>query len=539
MQARRGRLRSVREPGDDRPHRRQRADADRREGHGRGRAGQPTKRAGADRREVTTSRAAADLVAFRPIIESAASGIVSSRAFTGLFRAAVRDVHRAVFDRDRDTVTLTVADVGTLLAAALEQVRPSLARRLEATERVALLSRDIGSVGGDLARLADRIRVLAIVLLALSLILAAGALALSNDRRRTVVELGDRRRRGRGAPGGRVCRRPLARDRPARRPGEPGRGRRGLGRVPRRPAHSGVDRRRLRRRGRRRGRLDHQAGRRPRPARPRPPPGGRPARRRAAASGAPGAARGRPRGGRSARPGGARGGAPAAPDGCRRLPDLRGSHRGAQAGLPAPRGRRGPPAGRQPRPLARPPARDGAARGGADRRRRHDLRRHGRRHDRRAGAGSLQRSRRAVRTRAGRSRAPGDPQRDVGARARQVLVTAGPPDRGSARRRDSRPPDRHPLRRPAAERQAAHPFRESRGAAPAGRAGRAEPGRRGRRHPHPGAGGVRRRGRARHVPLPHLLRARRHSRWSRCSTTCATSSSPIRTRCSSSSTRTT
>jgi hypothetical protein len=133
---------------------------------------------------------AADLVAFRPIIESAASGIVSSRAFTGLFRAAVRDVHRAVFDRDRDTVTLTVADVGTLLAAALEQVSPSLARRLEATERVALLSRDIGSVGGDLARLADRIRVLAIALLGLSLILAAGALALSNDRRRTVVELG-------------------------------------------------------------------------------------------------------------------------------------------------------------------------------------------------------------------------------------------------------------------------------------------------------------------------------------------------------------
>jgi hypothetical protein len=64
---------------------------------------------------------AADLTAARPIIQSVASEIVGSRAFTGLFRSAVRDVHRALFDRDRDTVTLTVADVGTVLAAA-EQV---------------------------------------------------------------------------------------------------------------------------------------------------------------------------------------------------------------------------------------------------------------------------------------------------------------------------------------------------------------------------------------------------------------------------------
>src|SRR5918999_2445385 len=126
---------------------------------------------------------AADLTAARPIIQSAASGIVGSRAFTGLFRSAVRDVHRALFDRDRDTVTLTLADVGTVLAAALEQVRPSLARELEATERVELFQRDIGSASGDVARLADKVRALALVLLAVSLGLAAGALALSHDRR--------------------------------------------------------------------------------------------------------------------------------------------------------------------------------------------------------------------------------------------------------------------------------------------------------------------------------------------------------------------
>jgi hypothetical protein len=132
----------------------------------------------------------ADLIAARPIIESAASAVVGSRAFTNLFRSAVRDVHRALFNRDKNTLTLTVADVGTVLGAALEGLRPSLARKVQSTGRVALVQRDVGSLSATLARLGDRIRALALLLLALSLVLVAGALAVSNDRRRTVAELG-------------------------------------------------------------------------------------------------------------------------------------------------------------------------------------------------------------------------------------------------------------------------------------------------------------------------------------------------------------
>ncbi|HEY3188111.1 MAG TPA: hypothetical protein VGJ70_11595 [Solirubrobacteraceae bacterium] len=132
----------------------------------------------------------ADLIAARPIIESVAGDIIGSRAFTGVFRAAVGDLHRALFDRDRDTVTLTVADAGTLLAAALEKLRPALAREVETTSRVALVRRDVGSLSADLARFADRIRLLAPLLSVLCLALAAGAVAVAPDRRRTVVELG-------------------------------------------------------------------------------------------------------------------------------------------------------------------------------------------------------------------------------------------------------------------------------------------------------------------------------------------------------------
>ena len=76
----------------------------------------------------------ADLLAARPLIASAVSGIVGGGAFRSLFRHAVLDAHRAIFERDRDTLTLTLADVGTVVAAALEKVDPKLAADLDAGE---------------------------------------------------------------------------------------------------------------------------------------------------------------------------------------------------------------------------------------------------------------------------------------------------------------------------------------------------------------------------------------------------------------------
>ncbi len=132
----------------------------------------------------------ADLIAARPIIESVASEIVGGRAFTSLFRKAVRDLHRALFKRDRNTVTLTLTDVGTVLAAALEQVRPALADELQATERVELVTSDIGSLSAKLADIAETVELLALFLVLLSLVLVAGALVVATDRRQAVVELG-------------------------------------------------------------------------------------------------------------------------------------------------------------------------------------------------------------------------------------------------------------------------------------------------------------------------------------------------------------
>jgi hypothetical protein len=62
-------------------------------------------------------------------------------------------------------VTLTAADIGTIVACALEAVQTILARRMETTRRVQLLRRDIGSVSATAARTADTFRLFAPVVL--------------------------------------------------------------------------------------------------------------------------------------------------------------------------------------------------------------------------------------------------------------------------------------------------------------------------------------------------------------------------------------
>jgi hypothetical protein len=132
----------------------------------------------------------ADLLAARPIIASAVSGIVGSPAFRALFRRAVLDVHRAVFAHDEDTVTLTLADVGTVAAAGLERLRPQLADELERSGDVVVVKQSIGSAAAEAARIADDVRVLAYVLIGLTLVAAIAALVVTPDRRVTIAQLG-------------------------------------------------------------------------------------------------------------------------------------------------------------------------------------------------------------------------------------------------------------------------------------------------------------------------------------------------------------
>ncbi|MEA2178101.1 MAG: hypothetical protein QOG77_1398, partial [Solirubrobacteraceae bacterium] len=131
-----------------------------------------------------------ELLAARPLIIGATSGIVGGGAFGALFHRAALDVHRSIFDRDQNTITLTLVDVGTVAGGALQQFRPKLAEQLERTGRIPVLRQKVSGVAGELARIGDRIRFLALVLGALTIAAAAAALVVSTDRRRTVAQLG-------------------------------------------------------------------------------------------------------------------------------------------------------------------------------------------------------------------------------------------------------------------------------------------------------------------------------------------------------------
>ena len=115
-----------------------------------------------------------DLLAARPLVASAVAGVIGGDAFASLFRRGVRDVHRAVFHADRNTVTLTLVDVGIVASEAARRLAPAQAAQLEdASGRVELLRRDVGGATGEVARRARQLRALAIVLAVLLVAVAA------------------------------------------------------------------------------------------------------------------------------------------------------------------------------------------------------------------------------------------------------------------------------------------------------------------------------------------------------------------------------
>ena len=131
-----------------------------------------------------------DLVAVRPVIRSVAAGVVGSGQFNGLLRAAVRDVHRALFKHDQNTVALTVADVGIVVSSALEKFAPKVAKQIHSTDTAQILNGEPPGWLLDLAQVAKDVEALAIILLVLAVVVAAGGFALAPDWRRQLTLLG-------------------------------------------------------------------------------------------------------------------------------------------------------------------------------------------------------------------------------------------------------------------------------------------------------------------------------------------------------------
>ena len=131
-----------------------------------------------------------DLIGAQPLLQGAADGIVASEPFSQLFRGAVADLHRTVFEAERDTTALKVVDASVLVIEALQALAPKLARSVPDDVESMLLDVSKGpALFADAAQLAEDVRWTGVVSLVLAVLAAAGALAASTDRRRTTRRL--------------------------------------------------------------------------------------------------------------------------------------------------------------------------------------------------------------------------------------------------------------------------------------------------------------------------------------------------------------
>lgn len=124
-----------------------------------------------------------ELVALRPLLEGAASAVVGSPAFGGVFRTAVAPLHRALVSDDPDQVVLRLADVAALVVAALTELVPEVSAQVPADLDVRLSELGGQQPTRELIEVADTTALLAWLLPLVGLVLLASAGLLRPGRR--------------------------------------------------------------------------------------------------------------------------------------------------------------------------------------------------------------------------------------------------------------------------------------------------------------------------------------------------------------------
>jgi hypothetical protein len=131
-----------------------------------------------------------DLVAGRPLIESAVRTLVSSEAFRPVIHLAAENGHRLLFERGGGNAVFDIADAGSVVSSALRTLAPNIARKIPSRTEAILLTLRRRSFAADTLRFADTVRVLGIVLPLLAIVLFAAAIWVAGDRRRAITAAG-------------------------------------------------------------------------------------------------------------------------------------------------------------------------------------------------------------------------------------------------------------------------------------------------------------------------------------------------------------
>ena len=127
-----------------------------------------------------------DLLAARPLINSLVESVIATPQFRSVVAEAARHAHRLLFDRGGNVV-FDIADAGTVVLSALRTLAPNVASKVPRNVDAKLLDLRRRSFAVRALRIADKIRLLAILLPLLGLALLALAIALAPRRRAAVT----------------------------------------------------------------------------------------------------------------------------------------------------------------------------------------------------------------------------------------------------------------------------------------------------------------------------------------------------------------
>jgi hypothetical protein len=131
-----------------------------------------------------------DLIAGRPVLESAVSLAVGSKPFRPVIRLAAVHGHRLLFERHGGNAVFQVADAGTVVYSALRSLAPRLAREIPSRAEAVLATLRRRGFAAATLRFAETVRLLGVVLPVVALVLFAGAIGTAPDRRRVITRSG-------------------------------------------------------------------------------------------------------------------------------------------------------------------------------------------------------------------------------------------------------------------------------------------------------------------------------------------------------------
>jgi hypothetical protein len=127
-----------------------------------------------------------DLLAARPLINSLVEAVVATPQFRGVIRLAAEQGHRLLFERGGN-VAFSIADAGTVVISALRTLAPDVAKRIPKNVDTQLVELRKQSFATRTLRIADKVRLLGIVLPLVAIALLALALAVAPRRRLAIT----------------------------------------------------------------------------------------------------------------------------------------------------------------------------------------------------------------------------------------------------------------------------------------------------------------------------------------------------------------